>query len=134
MKIYLAARYSRHPEMREVRDWLEERGHKVTSRWIDCYGGTLPDAFSVEELNAHPERCAAQALHDVEDSREADWVINFTGSGGQRGGRHAEFGMTVERGQRVILVGPREHVFHCLPQVEHYPDWPTLQAALDGGA
>jgi hypothetical protein len=30
----------------------------------------------------------------------------------------------------VILVGPRENIFHTLPQVEHYPDWPRLVMTL----
>jgi hypothetical protein len=135
VKIYLAARYSRHPEMREVRDWLEQRGHKVTSRWIDCHGdsGSFGQSWTAETLNETPWVCSGHALDDVADVLAADWVISFTGGGG-KGGRHTEFGIGVASDKRLIIVGSREHVFHTLPQVEHYPDWPTLQATLDGGA
>lgn len=129
-KVYLAARYSRHPEMRSVRDWLERRGFTVTSRWIDLHGGQHETSFSADALNSDPESCAKIALDDLDDLREADVVISFTGGGG-KGGRHAEFGAAAEAGKRLIVVGPREHVFHTLPQVEHFPDWPAARAALE---
>jgi hypothetical protein len=131
-KIYLAARYSRHPEMREVRDWLEEQGHKVTSRWIDCHSdivGDFTSSFTQDFLNANPDRCAPLGQHDLDDLDEADWVISFTG-GGLKGGRHVELGYALARGKRLFVVGPRENVFHTLPAVEHHPDWPALQEVL----
>jgi hypothetical protein len=32
--------------------------------------------------------------------------------------------------KRVVVVGPREHVFHCLPLVEHYSSWAEARLAL----
>ena len=32
--------------------------------------------------------------------------------------------------KRLILAGPRENVFHTLPEVEHYASWPQLVMAL----
>jgi len=32
--------------------------------------------------------------------------------------------------KRLILVGPRENIFHTLPQVEHREGWPQLVMAL----
>lgn len=34
MNIYLAARYSRYPEMQHYARELRQYGHKITSRWI----------------------------------------------------------------------------------------------------
>ena len=129
-KIYLAARYSRNAEMRGVRDVLEALGHKVTSRWIDQHGGNLLESIVAEKLNADPEACAHYALVDVDDLAKADTVISFTSAGGGgKGGRHVEFGLAVGLGKRLVIVGPREHVFHTLPGIEWYPDWAQLAMA-----
>lgn len=134
MKIYLAARYSRHDEMRGVRDVLNAMGHEVTSRWIDCHAdvtGDFTSSFTPEFLNAHPSECGRIAAHDIEDLDAADMVISFTSpDGGGKGGRHVEFGYGLALGKRMVLVGPREHVFHTLPQVDAYPDWARLVIAL----
>lgn len=132
MKIYLAARYSRHPEMREHREWLEELGHKVTSRWIDCHTDVVGDftsSFTQEFLNAQPKLSAPLGQHDLDDLDEADSVISFTG-GGLKGGRHVELGYALARGKRLLVVGPRENVFHTLPVVEHFDTWESAQVAL----
>ena len=82
MKVYLAARYGRHPEMRKVRGDLEALGHSVTSRWIN---GT----------------------HEM-----------------------IEFGIGLTLGMDLIVVGPREHVFHHLTTVQHFEDWPSAWETL----
>jgi hypothetical protein len=132
MKIYLAARYSSHPEMRGVRDVLEALGHTVTSRWIDCHTDVVGDftsSFTVETLAEKTGECAPLGQHDLDDLDAADCVISFASTGG-KGGRHVEFGYALAKGKRMVLVGPRENVFHTLSQVVHYPDWPHLVMAL----
>lgn len=130
--VYLAARYSRAEEMQGVRSVLEEMGCKVTSRWIDYHGGRYPGSFKPEQLNEDPGHCGRVAQDDVGDLVAADIVISFSSGDGAagKGGRHVEFGMAAALGKRLILVGPREHVFHTLPEVEHYPDWPRLVMAF----
>lgn len=133
MKIYLAARYSRHDEMRGVRDVLGALGHEITSRWIDCHTDVVGDftaSFTPEVLNQRPDDCAPLGQHDLDDLDAADAVISFTSGGTGKGGRHVEFGYGLARGKRMIVVGDREHVFHTLAQVEHYPDWSRLVMAL----
>jgi hypothetical protein len=127
VKVYLAARYSRHPEMQDVRDILGWLGHTVTSRWIDLHGGKYPGSFVPEQLNRDPEYCGKIAQVDLDDLEAADVVISFTeAGGGGKGGRHVEFGIAIGRGKRLIIIGPREHVFHTLPGVEWYPSWQDL--------
>lgn len=129
MKIYLASRYSRHDEMRGVRDVLHALGHEVTSRWIDCHTDVVGDytaSFTQEFLNASPELSAPLGQHDVDDLMAADTVISFTCGTGGKGGRHVEFGIALATGKHLIVVGPRENVFHTLPQVKHYPSWRFL--------
>lgn len=131
-KIYLAARYSRNAEMRGARDVLEALGHTVTSRWIDCHAGKYLVSFTPEHLNSDPGYCSRLGLHDIEDLSSADTVISFTDAeGGGKGGRHVEFGYALAQpGKRIILVGPRENIFHTLPQVEHYPTWRSFVIAI----
>ena len=129
MKIYLAAAYERNEEMRGVRDVLEAHGHMVTSRWIDQHEGEVPEAIGADSLAANPDAHYRYALIDLEDLREAELVISFTGAPG-RGGHHIEFGAALILEKRLILVGPRENVFHALPAVQWYPDWSRLAMAL----
>ena len=130
-RIYLAARYSRNAEMRGVRDVLEALGHKVTSRWIEDLGGKYgKGSFTPDQLNGDPAYCADIARRDLEDVADADTMISFTeAGGGGKGGRHVELGLALGLGLRLVLVGPREHVFHTLPDIEWYPDWAHLVMA-----
>ena len=133
-KVYLAARYSRHDEMQGVRDVLKVLGDiETTARWIDCHTDVVGDftsSFTVEFLNAHPDKCAPLGQHDVDDIVAADTVISFTSADGGKGGRHVEFGMGIALGKRSIVIGPREHVFHTLAGVDWYPDWSRFVMAL----
>ena len=126
---YLASRYSRHPEMRAVRWALASAGIAVTSRWIDCHTDVVGDftsSFTVEFLNDHPDLSAPLGRHDLDDIDPADIVISFTTGDGGKGGRHVEFGYGLALGKRCIVVGPREHVFHTLAEVEWVPDTDAL--------
>ena len=104
--------------MREIRDRLA--GHEVTSRWINLRDGDYPE-YSAETLNSDPQSFSAYAETDIADIHAADTIVSFTGGGG-KGGRHVEFGLGIALGKRLVVIGPREHVFHTLPQVEQYPD------------
>lgn len=105
------------------------RGHEITSRWIDG-GHELTKEGSTEA--AHHER-ARFADEDWHDMMAADCVISFTEEPRRtntRGGRHVEFGGALAAGKRCIVVGWRENVFHCLPNVEFFPDWTTASEAI----
>jgi hypothetical protein len=138
MKIYLASRYSRNAEMRNYRDELVAMGHEVTSRWIDLHAGSVSfvsaealaiqdKSFTPEQLSATPELCSAYAVADWADLDRADTVVSFTCGSGGKGGRHVEFGIALASAKRVIVVGPREHVFHTLPEVEYFKDWESCR-------
>jgi hypothetical protein len=135
VRIYLAARYGRHPEMQQVAADLQAAGHEVTSRWI--WGShDLPSGVDV------PDRAEATrfAVEDIADLMKAECLISFTeapgADGRARGGRHVEYGialalhMTHTGAMRLITVGPRENVFHWLPFVAVYPTFDDALAAI----
>jgi hypothetical protein len=130
MNIYLAARYSRREELCRYRESLRSLGYRVTSRWLD--GGHELDERGLSTEAGAVER-ARFAREDYLDVSCADILISFTEmprSGNGRGGRHVEFGIALARGMRVLVVGPRENVFHCLPEVEVFPDWAACEQML----
>lgn len=131
MKIYLAARYSRREELNRYADDLRSAGHEVTSRWLNgdhqISDEALNDDHGDQGFN-HDER-QRFALEDWDDLMAASLVISFTEaprSSSSRGGRHVEFGAALADGKQCVVIGPRENVFHCLPQVGWIPDWETF--------
>lgn len=132
--IYLAARYSRRTEMLEHREALNALGYIVTSRWIEGLHVLSPDGAA----NEHGDQGAGAiergqfATVDLDDVTQADTLIAFTEEPrtASRGGRHVELGIAIGHGKRVIVVGPRENVFCCLPEIEHFPRWSECLARL----
>ncbi|MEM9760033.1 MAG: nucleoside 2-deoxyribosyltransferase [Pseudomonadota bacterium] len=120
MKIYLAARFSRRHEAHALGARLQALGHTITSRW------SLPDSDHVKPAGMSEQAADKErerfALEDVEDVRAADCCISLMEPprGNGRGGRHVEFGIALALGHRMIIIGPRETVFHHLPEVEHF--------------
>jgi len=111
-RVYLAARYSRREEMIDVARQLRDRGHEVTSRWIE--GNHL---ITEEQLVNDRTLGIRLASEDCDDLERADLVISFTEpprSAPNRGGRHVEYGLALGLGTECWVVGPRENVFHVL--------------------
>jgi hypothetical protein len=141
-RVYLAARYSRHPEMQEYARQLRAAGFEITSRWINgnhqvmLNGEPLgPEREALFESNHESMETQRRefAGHDWDDLLAADVVISFTEqprTGGTRGGRHVEFGAALALQKRCIVVGWRENVFHCLPQVEFFKTWDEALADI----
>jgi hypothetical protein len=85
----------------------------------------LETGFKAPALTANPKAAAPFALADLEDLRKADTLIAFTDASDRysSGGRHVEFGVAVERGMEIYVIGPRENVFYALPEVNWFPTW-----------
>lgn len=133
-KIYLAARYSRREELNGYAEQLRAAGHEITSRWL-LGNHQIDDQGLSEEAKA--EERTRFAEEDYADLAGAGWCISFTEaprSSNSRGGRHVEFGISLAMTKRCTVIGPRENVFHCLPQVYWYPDWESFAAAELAGA
>jgi hypothetical protein len=147
MRVYLAARYSRRLELCRYRDELRNMGVDVQARWLDGKhqisdtGQPIGDSGEamVEATGGQGDAGATLrarfALDDYEDVTDADVVVSFTEhprSKPTRGGRHVEFGIALASGARTrcIVVGPRENLFHWLPQVRCFETWSEARAAI----
>ena len=128
MKLYLAAKFGQKNEMRSMRDFLVSDGHEVTSRWIDVEheedaSHTVTDAMRIE-----------YAAMDVADVLAADALIAFAGPRSEPsigGGRHVEFGIALQAGRDIIVVGPiGEHIFHWCQDVIHVDNVDDLAVML----
>lgn len=135
-KYYFAGAYARRAELAGYAAQLSAavRGSRIVSSWLHHDCGVQDAGFSADGLTT-PEAVETAWIHggrDLADLGTADAIVSFTGAGG-RGGRHIEHGYAIARTEiddprewamsRLIVVGPREHVFHCHPATEVYPDF-----------
>lgn len=109
MKVYLAAKYDRRFQLREIRDKLVAEGIEVTAQWID---------------NAEESKGMAEAAQmDLDDIDRADTVVFFglpKGSENTGGGRWFEFGYAYAKGKPCMAIlheSGHESVFSALPSV-----------------
>ncbi len=125
---YLAPRFARRDEMQEYADDLARLGHGVWGNWID---NLFPE--SEDWLLMNPAITASIARDDLADIDRADIFVAFTEppfNGDNRGGRHVELGYAIAKGKHVIVVGPRENVFHCLFGIEVFETWEAFLRSL----
>jgi hypothetical protein len=123
MRIYLAARFGRWPEMTYRARDLQAHGHVVTSRW---HQGIAKPAHPRDRSLLSGDLCRV-AQEDLGDIGRADAVILFTEYGKHfAGGRHVEAGFALALNKRLFVVGPRENVFYHLPQVVQTNTWQEL--------
>jgi len=126
--VYLAAKFARQMELQTYARELEMLGMEVTSRWLGSPSALVPQQL---RSSGSAERLAQM---DFDDLRRSSVCIAFTEQPDEerrgRGGRHTEFGIALALGHHVILVGPREHVFHCIQGVEQHEDWPSALRSL----
>lgn len=134
MKIYLAGRYGRREQLKSVRDELTRLGHEVTSRWLDTEWAPTDGSSST----APPEYREKYCLIDLEDVLASECVISFTeepdSGNGKRGGRHVEFGVALQAGKRLVVVGWKENIFHHHPRVEFFKSQWDMVRAIGGGS
>jgi nucleoside 2-deoxyribosyltransferase len=120
MKIYIAARFSRRPECNELARAPKAQGHTITSRWVKPDSNQVtPTGLSEQAPDAERERFAVDDCHDVQ---ACDMLVSLQEEprSNGRGGRHIEFGYALALGKALCCIGPRETVFHHLPNVAHF--------------
>jgi hypothetical protein len=134
MRYYFAAAYQRHREMQRNADILTmATGAEVVSSWHREVTPGLDASFDAAYLAAHPAEAWQHGDRDLGDLGTADAIVSFTDGKPARGGRHVEHGVAMDIANvrafvgdspmRLIVVGPREHVFHCHPATEVYADF-----------
>jgi nucleoside 2-deoxyribosyltransferase len=131
VSVYLAAGFSRKDEIAEKSKELRLLGVQVTSTWpweevpANCTLADCSDTYHQDN-----------AARDIAEINAADSIILFTQDPTKpfcRGGRMHEFGYAHARGKRLVVVGPRENIFHYLPTVNVYPTWEALIQELKNG-
>lgn len=138
MKLYLAGMFSTIKLRKQQAAELRNVGIEVTSRWID---ETVPHTVEIKDV---PEVYLQEtSIVDLEDIDRADALVSFvpsaqelvdaTVSASSRGGRHVEFGYAIGKSKPIIVVGPRENVFHYLPEdrnIKHVESFDKLLTYL----
>ena len=123
MKVYLASKYSRRLELKEHAKTFRAAGHEVICRWLDG----SHDVYGSDPDN-DKKRWALEDLADIFNSRV---IICFSESPGEtdlgKGGRHIEMGLAMAWNKTIILIGPKENMFHYLDNVFQCDD---IQQAL----
>ncbi len=115
--MYLASDFGRHPYVNEVALALQARGHEVVSGWHATPSDEDVDAAGRTKAYL-PPGAPEMALRAIEDIRRCDTFVVFTSGEFARGGRHFETGLAYGLRKRIFVVGPKEHAFHSLPNVE----------------
>jgi len=116
-KVYIAAMYSRMIDMRIIATYLSDQGYTVTSRWLK--EDPTNDNFTKKE-DAFWRYTAEK---DIQDINESDVFLLFTEPPTfphVRGGRHVETGYALGIGMPVCIVGPKENIFHYIPEVVQF--------------
>jgi nucleoside 2-deoxyribosyltransferase len=122
MKIYLASEYKRRDELRQYAAEARERGLEVISRWLN-----ETEALDSELADILDETLERYANIDLVDIETADVFVFFSVSPYTltvRGGSSFEHGFAHARLKPVIVVGPKQNVFHHLrDRVTHFDTW-----------
>lgn len=108
MSFYLAASFPRRSEALEIaKEITRETDAKCTARWIHntyhTYGNEGQDKKYCQE--------------DLDDVRKGGFLVLLTDGEKQqsKGGRHTELGIALAFSKPVIIIGPKEQVFHSHP-------------------
>ena len=129
-RIYLAARFGRQSEMRDVRDKLTYIGYEVLGSWLD-EEPYLDGKLSRGQAHQIAELC----FYEI---NKASVLVCFIDNDPKsiRGGHQAEFGYALAKGKILVSVGdvPR-NVLHELWRVKQFLSTEEfLQAARLSGS
>ena len=128
MKLYLAAGFSRKHEIAGKSLELENLGINVTSTWP--WEDAAPDSKLTEVSDDYLRLNARKDLYEIINS---DGLILFTQSPLKpfcRGGRMHEAGFAMGLGKTIMVCGPKENIFHWLPEIAQFDTWERLKQAL----
>lgn len=121
VSVYLAARYSEKDEINQVADMFRSRGISVTSSWLD---ESHDPKSSMADIPTDFLKVYAET--DIRDIDSADWFVFHSVDpdvATVRGGRHVEFGYALAKRKKILVVGPKENIFHHISGIEHTDCW-----------
>ena len=124
MKLYLAGQYKQKEELAAVAGQLRAAGHTITARWLQ---EPHPPNTTLDQIPA--SQLKKYASLDLTDILDCDMLVAFSvdpSIATHRGGRHVEFGYALGLGKPIIVVGPKENIFHYMDIVIHVPDVKAL--------
>ena len=91
-RVYLAARFERQAELKELARLMRAEGYTITGRWLEA------DGLALRRTPAGAYRCAAKDLDDV---CLAEALVLFTDANPvSRGGSNVELGHALALGKR----------------------------------
>lgn len=128
MKIYLAAQFSWKEDIGIKKRELEALGHVVTSTWTEEVASA---GCSLKDFSGGYH--TAMATRDLREIEDADAIVLFSvdpDTTTRRGGRHVEFGFAIGKGKKLFVVGPKENIFHHIPNVVQFDKWETFLQEL----
>lgn len=103
---------------------------EVVSRWLD---EPVAATTTLDQVSWQFKRECA--LDDLADIVSADVMVFFSENpecAQVRGGRHVEFGYALACGKPIVVCGPRENIFHYLPDVVVCSTWGAIKDYLRG--
>ena len=117
---------------------LQLAGHNITSNWIHGDHHLVPWEFRkhwTNDLGTDDEidpQARPIAIEDYDNLLKANTVVFFSqkpSNPAPRGSRHVEFGIALRTGMDILVIGPRENLFHTMPGVRHWHDWDHFKQA-----
>lgn len=141
MKCYLASQFGWKDKLKKYAEELMAAGIECTSSWLN---ESYPTNATLQTIPTDAERVKL-ATADLIDINASDVVVLFTvdpTTPTVRGGRHFEagyaFGIAMSGvlggAPKLVICGPRENIFHYLPQITVIPTWEETKRYLVGGA
>ena len=125
MRLYLASRFSRMDELNGYADQLRANGFTIDARWLTGEHGVVGDRVEAARYDI-PMEARTFANDDVEDIQKSNGLVFFSQppcEPAPRGGRHFEMGLAYGLQKNILVVGPRENIFHTLVGVDHVYEW-----------
>lgn len=125
---YIAGRFERRDEFLVIEKFLQGYGLISNARWLH-----------LEDDEQDEEARIKNAIMDFDDVVNSDLLIAFSENlteletvpaSWARGGRHVELGIALAMGLDIVVIGPRENIFHYyqaeidaskIQQIRHYP-------------
>lgn len=130
MKVYLASMFSAMLETRKRAAELAEIGIECTSSWLK---EKSDPNISMKDASLTDSFLLYTAITDVEDINRANAFVLFTvdpDTPTKRGGRHWECGYAAGIGKPIFICGPKENIFHYLPNVTVCADFEKVKECL----